>query len=63
MVFFIFNFGMYTFVIKKSILINQAVLDISTTPMLGLMFDKIEVDIVEADPSNLSVIISVTFLT
>ena len=41
--------------------VNKAMVDDITTPILGLMIDKVELVFVEADPTKLSVINFNTF--
>ena len=52
---FDFKFEMYSFRNKIAIDVNKVVLDDITKPILGLMVDKAELVIVEADPIKISV--------
>ena len=47
-----FKFDMYSLVIKVAILVNKAVEEINTIPMLGLINDIVEVLIADPDPTN-----------
>ena len=52
---------MNSLVIKIAILVNKAVEEVKTIPMLGLINDIVEVLIADPDPTKLSVIINYTF--
>ena len=57
----IFNFDMYSFVIKTAILINRAVLDEIKIPTPGLNNPIVELPNADPDPIKNSVIINNTF--
>ena len=52
---------MYSLVIKIAILVNKAVEEVNTIPILGFNNDIVEVPIADPDPTNISVIINNTF--
>ena len=57
----IFNFDMYSFVIKTAIDVITAVLLVKKIPTLGLSLYNADIVIVEPDPNNISVITNNTF--
>ena len=57
----IFNFEMYSFLIKIAIDVKRAVELINTIPMFGLIKDLVEVLIADLDPNTISVIVNRTF--
>ena len=58
MVYRIFNFEMYSLMIKVAILVNRAVLDDIIIPAPGLINPNVEVLIADPDPINILVIIN-----
>ena len=52
---------MYSFVIKIAILVNRAVKEVNTIPMLGLTNDMVDVEIEDPDATKVSVIINNAF--
>ena len=52
---------MYSLVIKIAILVNKAVEEVNTIPMLGLNNGIVEVVIADPDPNETSVINNNTF--
>ena len=60
-VYLIFNFDIYSLVIKIAILVNKAVEEVNTILILGFDNDIVEVPIADPDPTNNSVIINNTF--
>ena len=61
LVYRIFNFDMYSFVIKIAILVNRAVLDEITMPAPGLINPIVEVPTAEALRTSISEIIKSIF--
>ena len=61
LVYRIFNFEMYSFVIKIAIPVNKAVLDELIMPAPGLIKPIVEEPIAEADLTSIPVIIKKTF--
>ena len=58
----IFNFDSYSFVIKITIDVNEAVILVSTIPLLGLVNSIVGVVKADLDPIKISVLINDTFL-
>ena len=56
LIIFFFIFEIYSIVIKRTIVVNTAILDDKTIPFLGLMNDEVVVVITEKDPIIFSVI-------
>ena len=57
----IFNFDLYSFVIKIAVEVSRAVLDEIMIPTLGLTIDKVVVVTVEIPPNKTSETINFTF--
>ena len=60
-VYWIFNFDLYSFVIKMAILVKKAVLLVNTIPMLGTIIENVKVVFSQPDPKNISAINNKTF--
>ena len=60
-VYLIFNFDIYSLVIKLAILVNKAVELVKTTPILGFNNEIVEVPIADPDPTNILVTINKIF--
>ena len=60
-VYLIFNFDIYSFVIKIARDVSKAEEEVNTTPMLGFNYDIVEVPIADPDPIKISVKFSRNF--